>query len=108
MNWLPITSETELSEVFESSKSLPVIIFKHSTRCSISAMAKRSFESNWNHENAQVYLLDLIAHRSLSNQIAETFSVKHESPQVLLLKNGKCVFHVSHSEIDADAIREHL
>lgn len=80
------------------------LIFKHSTRCSISMMAKRRFEMDWDNLPADmpVYFLDLIKYRDISNQIAQDFSVYHESPQMLLIKDGECVLDQSHGSISVD------
>ncbi|MBL0911019.1 MAG: bacillithiol system redox-active protein YtxJ [Bacteroidia bacterium] len=87
-----------------------VLIFKHSTRCPISAMAKNRLERRWDFAPGKVpfFFLDLLKHRDISDRIASLYGVQHESPQVLLIKNGKCIFHASHNAISADAIREHL
>ncbi len=84
------------------------LIFKHSTRCTVSAMAKRAFERDWDTIPAQVnfYFLDLISHRNVSAYIAEIFQVHHESPQLLLIKDGECILDASHSDISADEVAE--
>lgn len=104
MEWTKLTSIDQLDEIKNSSAVN--VIFKHSTRCSVSLMAKRRFESDWNiiPEQTPLYFLDLIAHRDLSNKIAEVFNVHHESPQILVLHKGECIFDASHSEIDAEEI----
>lgn len=80
------------------------LIFKHSTRCSISMMAKRRFEMDWDSLPADmpVYFLDLIQHRDISNKIAQDFSVHHESPQMLVIKDGECILDQSHGSISVD------
>ena len=80
------------------------LIFKHSTRCSISMMAKRRFEMDWENLPADVslYFLDLIKHRDLSNKIAQDFLVPHESPQLLLIKDSECILDQSHGGISVD------
>jgi len=82
------------------------IIFKHSTRCSISMMVKKRFELDWNKlpESVPVYFLDLIKHRDLSNKIASDFSVPHESPQLLLIKDGDCILDLSHGEVSVEEV----
>lgn len=84
------------------------LIFKHSTRCSVSSMAKRSFERDWDviSTDVNLYFLDLISHRDISAYIAETFQVHHESPQLLLIKDGECILDSSHGEISADEVAE--
>ncbi|MBL7718084.1 MAG: bacillithiol system redox-active protein YtxJ [Flavipsychrobacter sp.] len=104
MNWIPLTDEQQLETIKEESKTQPVVIFKHSTRCSISSMAKSRLEREQEPEQVKFYYLDLIAYRSLSNKIAEDFQVHHESPQVLLIKNGECTYEESHNGISMEDI----
>lgn len=108
--WKVLDGNTSLNEIDELSKDKPVLLFKHSTRCSISTMAKRSLERDWNFSDDQItpFFLDLIQYRSISNEIAEHYGVQHESPQVLLIKNGKCVYHTSHSNISVGDIEANL
>ncbi|MFT6850298.1 MAG: bacillithiol system protein YtxJ [Sphingobacteriales bacterium] len=103
MNWTPLSSEN-LSQIISGDYPKTAVIFKHSTRCPVSMMAKRHFERGWIHSEEEItpFYLDLISFRDLSNEIAEAFSVEHQSPQMLVIKEGKCVFHTSHSDIDAD------
>jgi bacillithiol system protein YtxJ len=106
MQWKNITDPTQISEIQkEPGYSL---IFKHSSRCSVSLMAKRRFEMDWEviPEDTNLYFLDLISYRAISAQIADTFQVHHESPQILLIKDGDCVFDASHGEISADEVAE--
>lgn len=108
MNWLPLESLTDLNKVVEDSNmemTKAILIFKHSTRCSISSIAKFRLESFWeNDANFPAYYLDLLKFRLLSNEISERFSVHHESPQVLIIKNGKCIFNASHLNISVKSI----
>ena len=104
MNWIDLNSVHQLAEIKELSKIKAQVIFKHSTRCSISSMAKNRLERNEQPEATDFYFLDLIKFRSLSNKVAEDFSVNHESPQVLLIRNMECVYEESHSGIDMDEI----
>lgn len=106
MNWTEITNEFQLSEVKDLSKEKPQLIFKHSTRCSISSMAKSRLERGTAPEGIDFYYLDLIKHRDISQKIAAIFDVSHESPQVLLIKNGACIYDESHSGISMDEIVE--
>lgn len=108
MNWNTLNSEEQLNEIIGESSSTPVLIFKHSTRCSISSMAKSRLERQWNFddENIKAYYLDLIAHRNVSSQIADTFKVEHQSPQALLIKDGVCVYNDSHNAISIDEIEK--
>ncbi|MFH6996735.1 bacillithiol system redox-active protein YtxJ [Flavobacterium sp. FlaQc-57] len=107
INWTELTDIAQLMEIEAISNVKPVVIFKHSTRCSISRMALKQFEREFDlNETVDAYFLDLIAHRDISNEIASRFNVYHESPQLILIKNGKAVYDVSHSDIDAVALKE--
>jgi len=107
LNWNSLTQIEQLDAIVAASAEKPVVIFKHSTRCSISRMALKNFEREYNLEESEVapYFLDLLQHRDISNEIAQKFQVIHQSPQLLLIKNGKSVYDVSHSEIDAEALK---
>ncbi len=102
MNWIEINSVEELIVMDESSKKNPdasYIIFKHSTRCSVSRMAHRMMEREW--QNASpVYLINVVENRAVSNDAASKYRIQHESPQVLLVKNGACIYDASHSAIE--------
>lgn len=106
MNWVSLINEQQLAEIVEKSKQHPVVIFKHSTRCSISNMAKARLEREKATENVAFYYLDLLQFRPISNKIAEDFHVHHESPQVLLIKNGECTYVESHNGISMEEITE--
>jgi bacillithiol system protein YtxJ len=99
MNWNKLTSEEQIDQVIAASEEKPVLLFKHSTRCSISSMSLDRLLRNWKPEDADKitpYYLDLIAFRSVSNLVAERFGIPHESPQVLLIQKGKVTYHESH------------
>jgi len=104
--WIELTSSEQLKEIIESSTEKPVLLFKHSTRCSISSMAKSRFESNWilNNEEFPTYYLDLIAFRAISAEIAELTGVEHQSPQAIVIKDKKAIYNASHNGIDAKEI----
>jgi bacillithiol system protein YtxJ len=104
MNWIELTNASQIATIKEKSGTTPQVIFKHSTRCSISSVAKSRLERTTAPPNVDFYFLDLISHRQLSAQVAESFAVYHESPQVLLIKNGECVYDESHSGISMDDI----
>jgi bacillithiol system protein YtxJ len=106
MNWIELTGLQQLDQIRQSSLERPQVIFKHSTRCSVSSMALHRLERSEAPAGADFYLLDLIRHREISNTIAESFSVYHESPQVLIIRNGECVYDESHSGINMEEIRE--
>ena len=104
MNWKPLTDEAGLEEIKKRSAEKPQVIFKHSTRCSISSMAKNRLERSAVVDTVDFNYLDLIRHRDISQRIAEDFHVEHESPQILLIKNGECVYDESHTGISMDEI----
>jgi bacillithiol system protein YtxJ len=103
MDWNILENLSQLEEIKQKSGDKPVLIFKHSTRCSISGMAWDRLKRNWKKEDSEKvtpYFLDLIRHREISNQIEKEFSVYHESPQVILVKSGKAVYDNSHMGIN--------
>lgn len=103
MNWIALEDYTQIQKALFHTE--PFLVFKHSIRCSISIMVKHRFERAFDCNNVQLYFLDLIKYRSISNRLAVDFSVEHQSPQILLIKNGNCIYHASHNAIDADAIK---
>ncbi len=106
MNWKEFTNEEGLAEITKLSTEKPQVIFKHSTKCSISSMAKSRLERAEEPEGIDFNYLDLIAHRNVSAKIADDFDVQHASPQILIIKNGKCIYDESHSAINMDEIVE--
>ena len=105
INWNELTDLGQLNEIIAASNEKPVAIFKHSTRCSVSRMALKQFENEFNSsDKVTPYFLDLIAHRDISNEIANRFGVTHQSPQLILIKEGKAIYSVSHSDIDAEEL----
>lgn len=100
-SWKPLTSEFQLEEITELSKTKPVLIFKHSTRCGISRMVLSRFEESHAdiHKEVIFYYLDLLSFREVSDEVAARFQVMHQSPQLLVIKNGVCVAYGSHYEI---------
>ncbi len=108
MNWIELKHEYQINEIIEKSQHKPQTIFKHSTKCSVSSMAKNRLERSDAPENTDFYYLDLISHRNISNIVAEAFSVFHESPQILVIKSGACVYDESHSAINMSEIEEQV
>ena len=104
MNWINLETLEQLNHIRTESAKRPQIILKHSTRCSISGMVYHRLNKEDTPNNADFYYLDLIAHRDISNKIAEDFNVHHESPQILIIKNGECVYDESHHAIMMDDI----
>ena len=99
--WLPLTQSEQLTDLAQASYEQPVIIFKHSTTCSISAAAKSKIERQWADSGLDlpIYYLDLLRFRPISALIAEQFSIRHESPQLLVIKDGACAYDASHMGI---------
>ena len=102
MNWTTLKSADQLDAIKEQQGYS--IIFKHSTRCSISMMVKKRFELDWDRlpGTLPLYFLDLIKYRELSSKIAEDFHVYHESPQLLVIKDGECVLDQSHGGVSVE------
>ncbi len=100
--WIPLTEMSQLEEIEQASYGMPIGVFKHSSRCGISSAVLSRFQRGFPSDfSGSLYFLDLITYRSLSDEIAHRFGVWHESPQLLLIRDGKAVHHASHSEIDA-------
>lgn len=106
MDWLILSDLYQVEQIVEQSFTKPVVVFKHSTRCSISHMTKGRLEREVQPQGIDFYYLDLLTHRLISNTLSAKFSVHHESPQVLLIRNGECVYDESHSAINMDEIRD--
>ncbi len=113
MEWIPLINKEQLNEI--KTKSAPenngaVLVFKHSTRCSISSMALSRLERQWNVEAGKLptYYLDLLNYRDLSGLLAQEFNVEHQSPQVLLIKSGVCVYNQSHNGISMTDLQSYL
>lgn len=104
--WKKIETESDLDAAVEHSFQQKVLIFKHSTRCFISKTVLKSFEKQMqnSHQDLAYYFLDLLAHRDISNQIEDRFGVTHQSPQLIVLEQGKAVYNASHQSIDLDKI----
>lgn len=111
MNWIPLTNVSQLTDIKNESNLRPVLLFKHSTTCSISKTSLNRLERNWSEEDmnsTKLYYLDLLSYRSISNEISHTFGVVHESPQVLIIKDGKAVYDTSHFDIDYATIKAQI
>ncbi len=104
LNWNKLEKPGQLDEIIKISAQTPVLIFKHSTRCAISRFALKQFENEYEipEEKAEPFFLDLLQHRDVSNEIAQRFSVQHQSPQLIVIKNGKAIYNISHGDISAE------
>jgi bacillithiol system protein YtxJ len=107
VGWRILTDLGQLNEIIELSHQQSVLIFKHSTRCSISRFALKNFENDYDflNEELQSYFLDLLEYRSISNEIANRFKIIHQSPQILLIKEGNCIYHQSHDGIAISSLK---
>ncbi|MBK5209847.1 MAG: bacillithiol system redox-active protein YtxJ [Flavobacteriaceae bacterium] len=110
INWVALTDKAQLEEIIKISIAKPVLIFKHSSRCGISRMVLKNFERAYDISETEMdrYFLDLLEYKPLSNAISEKFKVVHQSPQVLVIKNGAVIYHDSHNYISFDKIKEIL
>ncbi|OZV66644.1 bacillithiol system redox-active protein YtxJ [Winogradskyella aurantia] len=107
--WTPLTSLKQIETIAEQSKGKTQLVFKHSTRCGISRMVMNQFTSQYNIDmNADLYYLDLLSYREVSNEIGHKFQVRHQSPQLLVIKNGVAVAHASHGAINELELEKHL
>ena len=108
MPWIELKSVQQLQDIYNTPSEKLKVFFKHSTRCSISSMALRNFQAEWNLNNdcAELYYLDLISYRDVSNEIAQLTGVPHQSPQAIVLKDKEVKYHESHSHIDAGEIQK--
>ena len=108
-NWVDLDQVGQVESIIEHSHSRLCLIYKHSTQCPISTVAANRLQADWDKDAVvQPYYFDLIAHRDVSNLIEDTFGVRHESPQILLIKDGKCVYHNSHLDITASDLQTNI
>lgn len=108
MNWILLTTEVQLNDIAAKSFVTPQVIFKHSTTCSISSMALNRLERAETPNNVDFYYLDLLKLRNISSAISNKFDVHHESPQIIVLKNGSCIYDESHYAISMADIAEQV
>ncbi len=106
LTWTEINSENQLHDIWDNLLIKPAVFFKHSTRCSISSMALRNFERNWTPDDTQLFFIDLIAHRDVSNLLAKLSKVEHQSPQIIVTSNNTVIYNDSHGTIDAEKIQK--
>jgi len=107
MHWIHFTDEDQLQNIIVRSQEKPQVIFKYSNRCYLSEVVFSRLQKDCCPEKIDFYFLDLVAFREISNKVAEQFDVAHQSPQILLIRDGECVFNESHSEICLEEILEH-
>lgn len=110
MTWTEIINEKQLERIVECSQSIPCVIYKHSTKCSQSEMMKYVLEADWSFDSEEIkpYLLDIVKYQQIAGKIADKFEVYHQSPQILLIKNGICTYDADHLEISLEELKEML
>lgn len=108
VKYFELNKMEQFDEMDEISTTKSIVIFKHSTRCSISRMALKQFDAAFNYPEEKIdwYLLDLLNYRDISNEIAHRYNVTHQSPQILVIQNGKAVFNASHDSIAAEDLKQ--
>jgi bacillithiol system protein YtxJ len=108
MDWIQFTNLNQLNEIIEESKITPVLIFKHSTRCGISRFVLKNFEREYDipSNKLHLYFLDLIAFREISNEVANKFNVRHQSPQIIVIQNGEVIYDESHNQIEVCDLKQ--
>lgn len=99
--WLLLENSEQLHDIVEKSKTKPQVIFKHSTRCGVSRMVMNQFIETYDfsENDVDLYYLDLLIYRDISNEVAQQFQVMHQSPQLIIVKDGDLVAHASHEDI---------
>ena len=110
MHWKEFYALEDLENIIKTSFHQPVLIYKHSTRCSLSSIVRSRLESSWEADPLDIvcYFLDLISFKEVSNAVEDQFQIRHQSPQILMIHQGKCIFHCSHLSIGHSAIKEAL
>lgn len=109
MNWNTLSTSKQIQHIVDLSHNKPQVIFKHSRTCPISSISKSRLDNSSNAlDNADVYYLDLLTYRSVSNDVADKLGVHHESPQVIVLINGEVTYDESHLDISVEDIIEHF
>jgi len=108
MNWINLTTSQQVDDIKQKSFQRPQVIFKHSTHCSISNMVLNRLNRSDIPDNIDFYYLDLIAHKDISLKIANDFQIPHQSPQILIIKEGNAVYEESHMAISMDEITERV
>jgi len=110
MDWKQLTSVEDLENAISASDLGTVVLFKHSTRCSVSRMAIKMFEDGWDDsfKTVSAYYLDLLEYRPVSIAIADILDIEHQSPQMLVLRNRQVVHHANHHAIDVNSVKNYL
>jgi len=108
MHWIHFTAEDQLQKIIVKSQEKPQVIFKYSSCCHFSEVVFQRLQKNCCPGELDFHFLDLANYQHISEKIAETFGVPHQSPQILVINEGQCIFHESHSEISLERILQHV
>jgi bacillithiol system protein YtxJ len=108
MHWIHLTDEDQLQKIIVRSQEKPQVIFKYSTECHLSEIIFQRLQKNCCPEHIDFHFLDLTIYKNISEKVSETFHIPHQSPQILLIKEGECIFEDSHAEISLEEIMEHV
>ena len=106
MNWISLIDDNQLQEIIAQSNTTPQVIFKHSTRCNISSVVLNRLKESNKTAPVTIYYLDLLKYRPISDKVADVFNEHHESPQILVIKNGVCTYTESHLGITMNELLE--
>ncbi len=107
MHWIHLTDEDQLQKIIVRSQEKPQVIFKYSTECHLSEIILQRLQKDCCPEHVDFHFLDLTIYQNISAKVSETFRVPQQSPQILLIKEGECIFE-SNSEISLEEIMEHV
>jgi len=108
--WTDLNSSEELEQLIDKSHATPAVIYKHSSRCGTSFFVRKRLEHDWNFadDEVDIYFLDLISNREVSDEVAQRFGVRHESPQIIVISHGESIFDTSHGGVSVKAIKKAL
>ena len=107
MHWIHLTHEDQLQKIIVRSEEKPQVVFKYSSHCHLSETILTQLQKNCCPDHMDFHFLDLTDHENISKKISEKFHITHQSPQILLIKEGACIYQESHSEISLKEIIEH-
>jgi len=107
INWIDLNNESQLDDIQKISKNKSIVIFKNSSRCSISRFVLKQFENEFNlQDKMDCYFLDVLKNREVSNEISKRFKIIHQSPQLIVIKDGLAIYNASHEAIDAAELKK--
>jgi bacillithiol system protein YtxJ len=107
MHWIHLTSEDQLQKIVVKSQEKPQVIFKYSSCCHLSEIVFQRLQKNCCPGDVDFHFLDLTNYNPISEKVSEVFGVSHQSPQILVINEGQCIFHESHPDISLEGILQH-